>query len=156
GAALSNVEFPAGAVLVVTDGSGTVLAHVPDTEAWVGKTLPDEALLASLSNAKGGGIVAADDARGIRRLWAYAPLIAGVNLHAAIGVPKSVAFADIDARLRRNLVALALVTLAALAAAWYGGGFFILRQVDALVAATRTLAAGELGARSAIVGGRSE
>jgi len=156
GAALSDLEFPSGAVLVVTDGSGTVLARAPDSEAWVGKTLPEERVLASLAAAKGGGIVEADDARGVPRLWAYAPLLAGVNLHATIGVPKSVAFADIDARFRRNVAALALVTLAALAAAWYGGSFFILRQVGALVAATRRLASGELGARAPLVGGRSE
>jgi serine phosphatase RsbU (regulator of sigma subunit) len=156
GAALSDVPFPSGAVLVVTDGNGTVLAHVPDRESWVGRTLPEEHVLASLSSAKGGGIVEADDAQGVRRLWAYAPLLAGVNLHATMGVPKSIAFADIESRFRRNLAALAVVTLAALGAAWFGGGFFIVRQVDALVAATRRLASGELGTRAPLVGGRSE
>jgi sigma-B regulation protein RsbU (phosphoserine phosphatase) len=72
-----------------------------------------------------------------------------------IGVPKSVAFADINRRLSHNLAALGLATLVALAAAWFGGKF-ILRQVDALVAATRKLASGDLGARASLRGGRSE
>ena len=97
----------------------------------------------------------ADDAQGVARLWAQAPVIAGQGLHAAIGVPKSVAFEDINRRLSRNLAALAVVTILALAAAWYGSKR-LLRQVDALVAATEKLAAGDLGARASLVGGRSE
>ena len=34
--ALSNVKFPQGAILVVTDRNGTVLARMPDAEGWIG------------------------------------------------------------------------------------------------------------------------
>ena len=47
------------------------------------------------------------------------------------------------------------MTIVALIAAWIGGKF-ILRHVDALVAATRKLATGELGTRVPDLGGRSE
>ena len=47
------------------------------------------------------------------------------------------------------------MTILALAAAWFGGKF-ILRQVDALLAATQELAAGNLGARAPVLGDRSE
>ena len=142
-AALSNLEFPPGSTLVVTDGNGTVLARVPGAEGSIGKTLPEQQVLAKLSSQKEGGVFEADDAQGIRRLWAHAPLIAGLDIHASVGVPRSVALADINRRLIRNLVGLGLVTVLALAAAWFGGKFFILRQVDALVVATRRLASGE-------------
>jgi serine phosphatase RsbU (regulator of sigma subunit) len=154
-AALSGVEFPPGAVLVVTDRNGTVLARVPHAAGLVGKTLPEPEVLAALSRQSEGGVFEADDDHGVRRLWAHAPLIAGQDLHATMGVAESVAFADIDRRLRRNLVALGLVTFVALAAAWFGGRF-ILRQVDALVAATQRVAAGDLGARAPVLGDRSE
>ena len=47
------------------------------------------------------------------------------------------------------------MTIVALGAAWFGGKL-ILRQVDALVAATGRLAAGDLGARVPLCGSRSE
>jgi serine phosphatase RsbU (regulator of sigma subunit) len=154
-AALSNVEFPPDAILMVTDRNGTVLARLPDPGDWIGKTLPEKEVLATLSSQSEGGVFQAHDAHGIDRLWAHAPLLPGSNLHATIGASKAVALADINRRLIRNLVGLALVTLVALAAAW-SGGKFILRQVDALVAATARLASGDLGARAAVLGGRSE
>jgi serine phosphatase RsbU (regulator of sigma subunit) len=153
--ALSKVDFPLGAVLMVIDRNGTVLAHLPDTGDLVGKTFPDAEVLAALSQQRDGGVFQAQDTYGERRLWAHAPLIAGADLHATIGVSEAVAFADVNRRLLRSLIALGLVTLAAISAAWLGGRF-ILRQVDALVAATQRLGAGDLGARAPVLGDRSE
>jgi serine phosphatase RsbU (regulator of sigma subunit) len=153
--ALSSLEFPEGAILVVTDRHGVVLARMPSPEDWIGKEMPDPQVLAAFSRQKTGGLFDAVDPQGVRRQWAHAPLIAGLDLHAAIGVPEAVAFADINRRFTRNLVALGLVTLIALVAAWFGAKY-MLRQVDALVAATGKLAGGDLSARAPIVGGRSE
>ena len=140
---------------MVTDRNGTVLARMPDSGDWIGRTLPEEQVLAMVSSQKEGGVFEADDAEGVSRLWAHAPLIAGLDLHATMGTPKSVAFADINRRLIRNLAGLGLAAIVALAAA-LSGGKFILRQIDALVAATGKLASGDLGARAPVLGGRSE
>jgi serine phosphatase RsbU (regulator of sigma subunit) len=152
--ALESMEFPPRAELVVTDRLGTVLARQPPAEGAIGKPMLEQAAFARLSEQRQGGVFEADDAQGNLRLWAHAPLIAGHDLHAAIGVPKAVAFADVDRRVRRNLAGLALVTVAALAAAWFGSRFFLLRQIDELVAASGRLAAGELGTRAPLLGGR--
>ena len=154
-AALANVSFPQDATLIVTDRNGTVLARLPEPGDWVGRTLPEKQVLAMVSSQKEGGVFEADDAQGVSRLWVHAPLIAGVDLHATLGTPKSVALADINRRLFRNLAGLGLATLLALLAA-LSGGKFILRQVDALVAATTKLASGALDARASVLGGRSE
>jgi len=153
--ALAGVQLPKGAVLAVTDANGTVLARVPHADGAVGKRLEEPALVAAMAGRKERGLVESEDAGGIGRLWAYAPLIAGNELHAMIGISKSVAFADIDRRLARNLFAFALVMLLALPAAWFGANR-ILRQVDALVAATRRLASGDLEARAPARAGRNE
>ncbi len=153
--ALAKVEFPSGAVLTVTDRNGTVLARLPDAGDLVGKPLPEQRVLVVLSRQHEAGVFEAEDAQGMPRLWAHAPLIAGLDLNATIGVSEAAAFAEVNRRLIRNLAALGLVTLGALAAAWLGGKF-ILRQVDALVAATRKLGAGNLGARADVLGDRSE
>jgi serine phosphatase RsbU (regulator of sigma subunit) len=153
--ALTKVEFPAGAVLTVTDRHNTVLARLPDPGDVVGNVLPDVEVLTKMAAQKDTGVFEANDAGGERRLWAHARLTAGHDLQTLIGVSKAIAFAEVDRRLYRNLTALALVTLAALAAAWFGGGF-MLRQVDALVTATRRLERGELGAQAPVVGDRSD
>ena len=153
--AVANLQFAPGAILVVIDRNGTLLARMPDAGDAIGKPLPEADVLAFVASQKDGGSFETDDAQGVRRLWAHAPLIPGLDIHAVIGMSRSVAFADIDRRLTRNLAALGLVTIVALGAAWFGAKF-ILRQVDALVAATRRLASGELDARAPLLGGRSE
>ena len=154
-AALANVAFAPGAVLMVTDRKGTVLARMPDAGDWIGKTMPDAQILDAISDEREGGVFEAADAQGVARLWAHAPLIAGHDLQATMGTPKAYAFADINRRLVRNLVGLGLVTILAVIAATLGGQF-ILRRVDALVAGTRKLASGELGARVTELGCKSE
>ena len=152
--ALAGVELPSGSILAVTDRNGTVLARVPAAEGALGQRIAEPKLAAALAGSRARGFVETEDASG-GRLWVYAPLIAGTDFHAMIGVSKSVAFADIDRRLTRNLIAFGLVTVLALAAAWFGADR-ILRQVDALVAATRKLASGDLDARAPAMGGRNE
>ena len=152
--ALAKTDFPTGAILVVTDSDFTVLARIPDAGNLAGSPLPDSEVRAALIEPRPGGVFEADDAAGIRRLWA-ATSIADFGLRVAVGVPRAAAFADIDRRLRSNLAVLAVATTLALLAAWLGGGF-ILRQVDALVTATRRLSAGDLGARVPVIGDRSE
>lgn len=149
--ALAGVQLPSGAVLAVTDRNGTVLARVPPADDVVGRRLAEPLLVAALSGRTAPGLVESEDVAGVSRLWAYAPLIAGTDFHAMIGVSKAVAFADIDRRMSRNLFAFGLITALALAVAWFGANR-ILRQVDALVVATRRLASGDLDGRSSEAG----
>jgi hypothetical protein len=86
--ALANVTFPPGAVLMVTDRNGTVLARMPDAGDWIGKVMPDARILEAVSDQRDGGVFEATDAQGVARLWAHAPLIAGQDLHATMGHPR--------------------------------------------------------------------
>ena len=150
--ALANIEFPSGAVLAVVDSTGTMLARIPEAKDTIGRTLPERAVLDVLAARPKGSVFTLNDEHGVRRLWAHAPLIEGHDLHTLIGVPEAVAFADIDRRLVRNVAGLAIVTVLALGAAWFGARWIILRQVDALVGGTRELAAGDLRARVPVLG----
>jgi len=153
--ALGDVSLPRGSVLLLTDRHGIVLARLPADDTRIGKQVVEQPILASLSDRAEGTVLEADDEHGVRRLWAHAPVMTGLNLNATIGVPTSVAFGDIDRRFARNLTALGLATAIALAAAWFGCKY-ILRQVDDLVVATGRLASGDLDARAASAGRRSE
>jgi serine phosphatase RsbU (regulator of sigma subunit) len=153
--ALADVPLPTDATLVVTDGQGTVMARMPTLEGGVGARLAEGEVLAALATQRDGGVFQASDAKGVPRLWAHAPLAPGLEVHATIGVPLAVAFADSDRRFTRNVTALGIVTLMALVAAWVGGDL-MLRRVGVLVAATRRLARGNLGARTPVTNGRGE
>lgn len=154
-ASVASLNLPAGAMLVVADRNGIELARFPAQERLLGKSTPENDVLAMFAHVSRGTVLEADDARGVRRFWVHAPTIAGVNMSATLGVSKAAAFADINRRLARNLSALGIVTVLAIAAAWFGGKL-MLRQVYALVAATRRLAAGDLDARTKSVGEHNE
>jgi serine phosphatase RsbU (regulator of sigma subunit) len=154
-AGATRLNLPPGATLAATDRNGTVLARIPSDDAVIGKPMRESDVLAALAKRTEDGVFEADDAQGVRRLWVHAPAIAGVDVGVTIGMSKAAAFAAIDRQLRRNLVALGVVTLLATGAAWFGGKL-MLRQVGTLVAATRRLAAGDLDARAKSVGERNE
>jgi serine phosphatase RsbU (regulator of sigma subunit) len=153
--AAEELNLPAGTVFTLTDPNGIVLARLPPEPGLIGKPMPEKELLPRLASASDGDVLEADDAQGVSRLWVHTPTIAGVNVSATLGVSKAAAFAPINRRFRRNLLALGLVTLLGVAAAWIGAGM-LLRRVDSLVEATRVLGTGNLDARAVVVGERSE
>jgi PAS domain S-box-containing protein len=159
----ASLDLPPGATLMVIDRQGTILAHQPDPEEWVGRFLPEASLLqAILSQGEGAAELSGVD--GVPRLYAFTPLFALNEAaggdqpggYVSIGIPAEVAFAEVNQALIRHLVGLGLVGLLALAAAWFGGDLFILRQVRALVKATRQLSTGDLAARTGLANGGSE
>ncbi len=151
---LAQTSLPEGAVLTVLDGQGTVLARTLEGEKWVGKTAPDVEIIQIVLAQRGPGTVEARGVDGVRRLYAFAPL-AG-NSRVLVGIPTAQVYGEADRMLRGNLIGLGIVTLLALAAAWLGGEAFLLRRVNALLAATRRMAGGDLSARTGIRYGMGE
>ena len=154
--ALSDLELPAGASMIVVDRNGTLLARMPHVDGAIGMRFAEPRVLDAFAAQRGGGVFQMADADGNKRLWAHAPLLSDASLRVAIGVPETVALADVNRRLARNLAALGIVTLVALATAWYGSKLFILRPVQALVKATGKLASGKLDTRVPLQSVRGE
>ena len=96
---------------------------------------------------------------GIPRLFSFAPFggaAQSASAYVSVGIPVAVAFAGANRILARNLALLGLVAGLALVAAWVGGNLFIVRQIRALVGATKRVAAGELDARTGLTHGQGE
>ena len=73
------------------------------------------------------------DPAGVERIYAFYPVggkRAGVDLYVTASLPTSVALAGANAQLKKNLIALGVVVLVALAAAWYGGEAMVLRRAN--------------------------
>src|SRR3972149_4765958 len=122
----AKAQLPSGSVLTVVDHKGTILARYPDHEKWVGQSMPEAPIVrAMLAQREGTAEVAGLD--GVSRLFAFTPLHSGPagDVTSAVGIPKEAAFAEVNRMLARNLSWLGLVTVLALAAAWFGGDLFI-------------------------------
>jgi len=154
---LAESRLPAGSVLGLMDRRGTVLARHPDPEFWVGENMVDTPLAREILAQQRPGLTQSTGMDARRRLYAYTPLsgTASRSAYLYVGVPLEVAYAAPERALRRNLLGLGLVALLAFAAAWWGGAF-LLRRAQPLLAATRRLAIGDLGARSGVAHGDDE
>ncbi len=154
----AEANMPTGSSLTVIDRLGAVLVRYPESEGWVGRRVADEGFLQTVL-AQGEGVTTAREPGGVEQLVAFTPLSqvsqAGYA-YVSIGIPRETAFAHADKTLSRNLAGLGLVWALALAAAWAGCDVFLLRRVNAIVAATRRLSAGDLAARTGLPSDDSE
>jgi signal transduction histidine kinase len=143
-----QIQLPRGAALIVIDLNGTILARYPEPEQWVGKSVPETAIVQAIFT-RHEGTAEALGVDGVSRLYAFAPVgDAASGMYVSIGIPKTIAFAAADQALVRNLVGLAVATTLALAISWFLSDVFVLRHVRSLVRATQRLAGGDLSARA--------
>jgi PAS domain S-box-containing protein len=146
----ATAQLPPGAVLVLVDRQGVVVARHPDLPGTLGRGLPDSALMARLA-AQDEGTIDLTGADGMPRTYAFTPIRGRVDtgLRLAIGIPHDIAYGAIDRLQRRHLMGLVMVMVLTLVASWFGAERFVLRRVSVLLDATRKLAAGDRAARTA-------
>jgi PAS domain S-box-containing protein len=146
----SEMKLPEGSVVTVTDRKGTILVRYPDSQNWVGKSVPNAPMTKRVLFQK-EGTAEAISLDGVERLYAFTTLeskTAAPDLHVRIGVPRTIAFAEANRLLVQNLIGLGCVTALALTAAWVGGDVFLRRKVKSLVQTTQKLQGGDLNART--------
>ena len=128
------------------DRNGTVLAHYPEAEKWLGKSLKGSALVRAAVGQRAEGTLEAPGLDGVERLYAFSPLNdkALRGLYVSVGISRAAAVASANAALGRSLIGMLVVVLFGVAMAWFGSGAPILRRIDALTAAARRIRAGDL------------
>lgn len=144
----SELDLPPGAVLLLISEEGTVLARYPNPEQWVGQTLVDAPIIQTILGRQREGTAEAAGLDGEVRLWAFTEL-AGSSERAfvSVGLPTHIAYAEVNRAMLRNISALGLVAVLAMALAWFNSDFFVLRHVNTLLKATKRMAVGELSTR---------
>ena len=129
---VSLVKLPEGASLAVMDRQGTVLASSLPVEEQ-GQQAPESSLLKSLAAYRGQGTGEITDAEGVRRIYALYP-IGGkrgkADAYVSVSIPTAVALAEANQQLAHNFMGLTLVSLLALAAAWFGGNMIVLGKAN--------------------------
>lgn len=148
-----------GAAFTLFSQSGRVLMRHPADPVWTGKQILSQA---ALSNSAGSGARQAIEAPGpdgVQRLFALARLknvVGGQTVYAAVDLPVEIALAQPHEILTQNLLTLAALSALILASTWFGTDVLVLRRIRDIIAATRQIAAGDLGARTALPYDRSE
>jgi PAS domain S-box-containing protein len=128
-----EVRLPEGASLSILDSQGTILARFPDPKEWSGKPAPDVPLfqILQLRDQAIKELVGVD---GVKRLYAFTTLSGKPQtgqMVVVVGIPKEIAFAEVDQRLQRNLGWLGVACLLALATAWFIGNRHVVAYIGA-------------------------
>ena len=150
-----TLGLPEGVTLTVIDRNGTILTRHPDPAKWVGKALPDALIVKAILEQRHEGTTETSGVDGIRRLYAFTPLVGGQGTVAYlyVGIPSAVAFALANLALSRGLAALAMVAAGAMAVAWLVASRSIVRDVNRLADVSRHWAVGDLDVRTGIPAG---
>jgi len=147
---LSNIPLPEGTTITILDRSGTVLTHQPDPDKWFGKSIKDAPFVRMILERDAEGTAESIDAADVHRLFAFTPLHQGNSnsVYVSVGIPRDVAYADLDSRFKRDLLALLLIVVIVIAVAWKGSNVFVLRPLGVLAHASERLGKGDLNART--------
>lgn len=146
----ADSQLPPGSVISALDQTGTILVHYPNPERWLGQSVPQAPIVQHILTHQGENTVEAAGVDGVLRLYAFTPLspTLGSPAYVNVGIPTTVAYAEANRSLSRNLTLLGLAALFALAATHLFGQRFIVRPVQTLLRVTQQLAAGDLSTRS--------
>ena len=142
-----------GATFTLIANNGNVLLRHPDGSDWIGKSIFSEAIQSPTVATNTEQTIEATGPDGVKRLFAFSRLkntLGGQTVYAAVDLPMSVAFAKTKEILIQNLLALAILSAIILGSTWYGTDVLVLRRIRDIIAATKQMAAGHLGARTTL------
>lgn len=145
-------QLPEGSTITQVNDQGVVLTRYPEPDKWLGRSVVETPLFNVLRSQK-KGFVTMKGFDGRKRFYAFFPLFSTLrdqNVYLLLGIPKRALFSEADRLLIHNLSLLGVLTLLILLAAWFGGDLLVLRQVGAMLKATRRLANGDLSARAGL------
>jgi signal transduction histidine kinase len=146
-------QLPKGATWTKIDQHGTILERYPGSDAWLGRRLPEQSLLATIFSRSNG--VSELQEAGAAMFCAFEPLRLAQE-RGVLTIPRSVLFAEADRALQRNLTWLGIAAAIALVLGWLGGDLMVVRPVKALIRSSRRLATGDLSARTGLMPAHDE
>jgi signal transduction histidine kinase len=152
---IGRADLPDGSTITIVDRNGVVLVRYPDPKRLytgvLATNMPGSKQLLTMNRE---GTIRTRGLDKVSRMYAYAPLTKSEGLVDAwvfVGIPTATIVRNANILLVQNLGFLGMVGLAALAAAWFGSDWFVLRQVRLLLNTTQKLTGGDLKARTGTV-----
>ncbi len=149
-----NNPMPADADLLLADDAGRIVLRLPERGSR-GKIVEPDLRAAFAGNSDGTLERTSPD--NIDRIYGYRPAaLSPWGLSVAVGVPKLTTFTEIVQGTRRDLLLEGLAALLTVAAALWGGWYFIRLPLQALIRTVARWERGEYEARAGLGNGRSE
>jgi PAS domain-containing protein len=139
-------HLPPGSAISITNRKGDAVARYPEPEKWVGKSRQAESNMNNQTATE--GVLVAGGIDRVKRLYAYTKVPGKGELVVNVGVSRDAILEPAGRALRNQLIALGIVAVLAVLAAWFGADLFLLKQVRTLIDATKQLGAGNLQTRS--------
>jgi PAS domain S-box-containing protein len=148
--AISKANLDPGASFTIIDDNGTVLARNPDSQRWVGRQVKEGPIVNIVANGIKDGTIESTGMDGSRRLYTFTRLKQNTDfgIYLYVGIPESIAFAEVNQGLHRNLFILGILILLIGGATWWFGERLILQPVSQLLYTTMRLSEGDLTVRA--------
>jgi diguanylate cyclase (GGDEF)-like protein len=135
-----------GAMMLVSDDAGTVLAVHPGRDKWLRKRIDGNPLLAELKT-RSEGIAAVEGIDGMRRVFGFARL-PSTNAILAIGLDEAEMLRSVDREMRMAYLKFALIGTFVLFGVWFGGEHSIVRPLRSLARMAMHVGHGNLQIRT--------
>jgi diguanylate cyclase (GGDEF)-like protein len=144
---LANViEHRPGAVVLLVDADGTVLAGHPNRDAWVGRELHTHPFMREVRD-RSTGTAAAAGFDSVRRIWGFRP-VADTGAHLLVGLDEREVLSQVQRDMTFAYLQLALTAALILIGVWFFGEHAILRPVRRLAHFAERLGRGDLALRA--------
>lgn len=138
----ADVAKRAGSVVLMVDGTGTVLTRYPNPEEWMGRQFPNGPLIKTVL-AQTEGIVSTQGIDGVARIFAFTQL-SGTTARFIIGLNERETLQKVNAAMMRSYGQLAIVAAIVLIGIWFGGERFFMRPIRALARTATEIGQGHL------------
>lgn len=148
---LLDAQAPVDATLLLMDSTGTVISRYPLSQRiQPGMQAGAAPIIHTVLQREMGGTVEAAGLDGVRRLYAFTPLLndPASDLYLLVGVQPQQAYAAADQAFRKAMLGMLLTGLAALGLAWLIGYTLVLQRIRQLVNVTHRWVEGQMNVRT--------
>jgi diguanylate cyclase (GGDEF)-like protein len=135
-----------GAVTMIVDRNGTVIAADPAPEKWLGRRLGAEPGMQDLLR-RPSGIITLTGPEGTRRIFGFLRL-PGLDARLAVGVDEQAVLGRVEREMWLAYVQLALVCGFVLLGVWWGGDRIIVQPIHRLARTAARIGRGNLDVRA--------
>ncbi len=149
---MGRLALPEGSVVSLVNSAGTILAGYPGTpgHSVAGKAIVETQQFRNLAAVGHEGVPRAQGLDGVERIFAFAPIHAGVSgtSYLRIGIPTKHIYTAANDFFFRNMLVTAVLTLFLCAMLWFGSEFLIVGPIHRLRRAAARMKDGDLSARA--------
>jgi GGDEF domain-containing protein len=141
-----TVAADPGAVALMVDGSGTLLARTPSREDWAGRTFRDHPLVQRVL-ASPEGVYTGECLDGARRVFGFVQLPA-TSTRFIIGLDESEILRRVNREAWLAIAGLGAFAAFLLVAIWFGGERLLVEPIRAFTLTAQSVGRGEFAARA--------